>query len=195
LSSGAVEAGVGRILHFGCDIFARAPEKVLALRARDIEAAPDVARTLTGAIATAARYMEESRGRQEIAAMLARPDRVSVDARLIQRTLVGELKIAANETRANPNYLILGEGGALRPDAAHAIWLYAQLLRWGQADSSMERVEEATRVFRADLSDAAIGDDAPAAAAIGDPVGAFDASPPVDNLRAYLAGFSIGRKL
>jgi NitT/TauT family transport system ATP-binding protein len=106
---------VGRILHFGCDIFGRAPEKVLALRARDIEAAPDVARTLTGAIATAARYMEESRGRQEIAAMLARPDRVSVDARLIQRTLVGELKIAAHETRANPNYLILGEGGALSP--------------------------------------------------------------------------------
>ena len=87
---------MGRILHFGCDIFGRAPEKVLALRARDIEAAPDVARTLTGAIATAARYMEESRGRQEIAAMLARPDRVSVDARLIQRTLVGELKIAAD---------------------------------------------------------------------------------------------------
>ena len=99
------------------------------------------------------------------------------------------------ETRANPNYLILGEGGALRPDTAHAIWLYAQLLRWGQADSSMERVEEATRVFRADFFDAAIGDDAPGAAAIGDPVGAFDASPPVDNLRAYLAGFSIGRKL
>lgn len=118
------------------------------------------------------RYMEESRGRQEIAAMLARPDRVSVDARLIQRTLVGELKIAANDTRANPNYLILGEGGALRPDAAHAIWLYAQLLHWGQADSSMVRVEEATRVLQADLFDAAIGDEAPGAAAIGDPVGA-----------------------
>ncbi len=172
---------MGRILHFGCDIFGRAPEKVLALRARDIEAAPDVARTLTGAIAKAARY----RGRQEIAAMLARPDRVSVDARLIQRTLVGELKIAVNETRANPNYLILGEGGALRPDAVHAIWLYAQLLRWGQADSSMERAEEATRVFRADLFDAAIGDDAPGAAAIGDPVGAFDASPPVESAESF----------
>ncbi|WP_312029687.1 hypothetical protein [Methylocystis sp. H62] len=59
--------------------------------------------------------MEESRGRQEIAAMLARPDRVSVDARLIQRTLVGELKIVANETRANPNYLILGEAARCGP--------------------------------------------------------------------------------
>jgi ABC-type nitrate/sulfonate/bicarbonate transport system substrate-binding protein len=103
---------VGRILRFGCDILGRAPEKALALRGRDIEAAPDVARTLTRAIAKAARNMEESRGRQEIAAMLARPNRVSVNARLIQRTLVGELVIAANETRANLNDLILGQGGA-----------------------------------------------------------------------------------
>jgi hypothetical protein len=117
-----------------------------------------------------------------------------VDARLIQRTLVGELMIAPNETRANPNHLILGQGGALRPDAAHALWLDAQMLRWGQAESSMERVEEATHVFRADLFDASLGADAPSAAAIGDPVGAFDAFQSVDNIRTYLGGFSIGRK-
>jgi hypothetical protein len=68
------------------------------------------------------------------------------------------------------------------------------MLRWGQADSSMELVEEATHVFRADLFDTSLGADAPGAAAIGDPVGAFDAFHSVDNIRTYLGGFSIGRK-
>lgn len=194
-SSVAVEADVGRILHFGCDIFARAPEKVLALRARDAEAAPDVTRALTRAIVMAARYIDAPENQDRVAALLARADRVGVDARLIQRSLVGRLKIdAGGDMRANVNYLLIGKDGALRPDTAQAVWLYAQMLRWGQADLSAARVEEATRVFRADLFDAAIGARARVPAANGDPVGAFDGARPIDELRAYLSGFTIGRK-
>ncbi len=197
-SSVAVEAGVGRILHFGCDIFARAPEKVLALRTRDVEAAPDIVNALTRAISNAARYIEAAEDQDEIASILARPDRVGVDARIIQRSLVGKLKIDADgEMRSNANYLLIGKAGALRPDASQAVWLYAQMLRWGQADMSAARVEEATRVFRADLFDAALGagaDDVPSNSANSDPVGAFDASRSINDLRAYLSSFPIGRK-
>lgn len=194
-SSVAVDAGVGRILHFGCEIFARAPEKVLAMRRRDVEAAPDVAQALARAIAKAASHIETTRDQDEIAALLARPDRVGVDAGIIRRTLVGKLKIDADGTmRENANYLVIGKAGALRPEAAQAVWLYAQMLRWAQADFSTAGVEEATRVFDADLFDAALGAPPAKASSDRDPVGAFDGAPPVDDLRAYLAGFAIGCK-
>lgn len=194
-SSVAVDAGVGRILHFGCEIFSRAPEKVLAMRRRDAEAAPDVAQALARAVAKASSRIETARDQDEIAALLARPDRVGVDAGIIRRTLVGKLKIDADgTTRESANYLVIGKAGALRPDATQAVWLYAQMLRWAQADFSTAGVEEATRVFGADLFDAAL--DAPAAKASPDrdPVDAFDGARPIDDLRAYLASFAIGCK-
>ncbi len=55
------------------------------------------------------------------------------------------------------NYLLVGRNGAGRPDPAQAAWLYAQMVRWGQAPLSDEMRDAAMAVFRADLYDAALG--------------------------------------
>ena len=116
---------------------------------------------------------------------------------MIRRTLDGRLKVSAEGAiRTDPRYLLVGRAGAARPDPAQAAWLYAQMVRWGQAPLSREMLETARAVFRPDLYDAAIGKAATLPA--GEPadgIGAF-AGPPFDpnNIEAHLAAWTIKRR-
>ena len=111
---------------------------------------------------------------------------------MIRRTLDGRLKVSPDgATRTDANYLLIGREGAGRPDPAQAAWLYAQMVRWGQAPLSDDLCRAAMGVFRPDLYDAAVG--APSAATTGR-IGAF-AGPPFDpgNIAGHLASWRIGR--
>ena len=59
--------------------------------------------------------------------------------------------------RESGRYLLVGREGAGRPEPAQAAWLYAQMVRWGQASHSPEALKTAQGVFRPDLYDAALG--------------------------------------
>jgi NitT/TauT family transport system ATP-binding protein len=192
-NSVAVDAGLGVILHFGCEIFPRAPEKVLALRKNSVEADPQCASALARAIVAAARFVEDPQSRQEVATILAKEDRVAVDAELIARTLEGRLMVnAGGDQRQAKDYLVIHRDGACRPSARDAAWLYAQMLRWGQARHSVDSLATAQGVMRAELYDSAVGEPSSSPA----PVGAF-AGPALENddLAGYLGAFSIGQKL
>ncbi len=157
-SSVAVDAGVGVILHFSCEIFTPVPEKVLALRESAAKDDPELVAALTRAVTAGAGYVDDAHNRAEVSALLARPDRVGVEAEMIGRTLEGRLRVdAAGAVRAKADYLIIGEKGACRPDPNQAAWLYAQMLRWGQARFSQDLLAAAKTVMRADLYDAALG--------------------------------------
>ena len=68
---------------------------------------------------------------------------------MIRRTLDGRMKVAPDGTvRVNDRYLLVGRKGAARPDPAQAAWLYAQMVRWGQAPLSAEMLAAAKGVFR-----------------------------------------------
>jgi len=72
--------------------------------------------------------------------MLARPERIGVDADVILRTLDGRLKISPDGTmRRSSRYLLVGREGAARPEPAQAAWLYAQMVRWGRPRSAQRR--------------------------------------------------------
>ena len=191
----AVDAGVGLILHLGVEIFARSPEKLLALRDSVAEARPEIAAALVRALDKAARFVAAPENRAEVAAILARPDHVGVEPEVIRRTLEGRLTVGPDGgARENPNYLLIDGGTASRPDPAAGAWLYAQMLRWGQTRHAPEWLAAARKTCRADLHDAALG-----ATGRGAPAGAVGAfgEPPFDasDIGAYLAGFEIGRKI
>ena len=77
----------------------------------------------------------------------AAPDRIGVDAELIQRTLDGRLKISPDGTMRESNrYLLVGREGAARPDPVQAAWLYAQMVRWGQTAFSADALRTAMAV-------------------------------------------------
>ena len=192
-SSVAVDASLGVILHFGCEIFPRAAEKVLALRASSAETDPQLVAALIRAIVAAAAFADQVEARREVASILAREDRLAVDATLIGRSLEGRLTVnASGDQRQAKDYLVLHRDGACRPSARQAAWLYAQMLRWGQARYTAEHLAAARGVMRADLYDSVVGETALPAAPIGAFAGpAFDG----DDLAGYLQAFSIGQKI
>jgi ABC-type nitrate/sulfonate/bicarbonate transport system substrate-binding protein len=194
-NSVAVDLGVGHILHFVSDILVRAAEKVLATRQQWSEKNPDTLAALIRAHQRAAEFIEHPQNRAEAAAILAQPERIGVDADVIQRTLDGRLKISPDGTmRESGRYLLVGREDAGRPDPLQAAWLYAQMVRWGQTSFSPEALTMAKGVFRPDLYDAALGRVGKPADA-SDAVGAFD-GPAFDanDIAGHLAGFKIGRR-
>jgi NitT/TauT family transport system ATP-binding protein len=195
-NSVAVDLGVGHILHFVSDILVRAAEKVLAVRQSWSERNPDVLAALIRAHVRAAEFIEDPENRAEAARILAQPERIGVDADVIQRTLDGRLKISPDGTmRESSRYLLVGREGAARPDPVQAAWLYAQMVRWGQASISSEALDVAKAVFRPDLYDAAVGLKGHASKGSSDAIGAF-AGPAFDasDIAGHLAAFKIGRR-
>ena len=84
--------------------------------------------------------------------------RIGVDADLVVRSLTGNLKISPEGAiRADNRYMMIGGDGVNRPDPVQAAWLYAQIVRWGQAVLTDELRAIAQSVFRPDLYDAALG--------------------------------------
>jgi ABC-type nitrate/sulfonate/bicarbonate transport system substrate-binding protein len=189
----AVDLGVGHILHFVSDILVRAAEKVLAVRQGWSEKNPDVLAALIRAAARAAEFIEHPENRAEAAAILAQPERIGVDAEVIQRTLDGRLKISPDGARRESSrYLLVGREGAARPDPVQAAWLYAQMVRWGQTAMRPDALKTAMGVFRPDLYDAALGRQGTFSGP-ADAVGAF-AGPAFDpsDIAGHLAAFKIG---
>ncbi len=188
-SSVAVDKGLGVILHMSCDIFPRAPEKVLALCENTLAQHPDIVAPLTRALIRAAAYVDDLENRAEVTAMLARPERVGVADEIITGALGGELQTGATEKwRVDKRHLIIGADGACRPDPRQAAWIYAQMVRWGQAGYSTRLLDAARSVFKPDYYDAALTPP-PSAEAAFEP--AFDDK----KMGAYLRGFAIGHKI
>ena len=195
-NSVAVDLGIGFILHFVSEIFARAAEKLLAVRAQWATENPDVLKRLVRAHGRAADFIEDIANRDEVCAILAAPNRIGVAPEVIRRTFDGRLKVAPDDTvRVNDRYLLVGRNGAARPDPRQAAWLYAQMVRWGQAPLSADLLAAAKAVFRPDLYDAALGPSGPLPASEpADGIGAF-AGPPFDpnDIAAHLAASKIRR--
>ncbi len=189
----AVDHGVGHILHFVADILVSAVEKVIAVRQNWSEKNPDVVTALVRAHIRAAAFIEDPQNRAEAARILSEPDRIGVDASVIQRTLDGRLKIAPDGTmRASDRYLLVGRENAARPDPVQAAWLYAQMVRWGQTALKPEALKTAMAVFRPDLYDLASGQSG-RPASVANAIGAF-AGPAFDpsDIAGHLAAFKIG---
>ena len=195
-NSVAVDLGIGFILHFVSEILPRAAEKVLGVRASWAQEHPDTLRRLVRAHGRAAAFVEDHSNLDEVTTLLAAPNRIGAAAEVIRRTLDGRMKVAPDGTvRVSDRYLLVGRKGAGRPDPVQAAWLYAQMVRWGQAPLSTELLTAAKAVFRPDLYDAALpGEQAHHVGEPADGIGAF-AGPAFDpdDIAAHLAAWKIRR--
>jgi NitT/TauT family transport system ATP-binding protein len=195
-NSVAVDLGIAHILHFVSEILQRAAEKVLAVRSDWASENPEVLVRLIRAHGKAADFVEDVNNREEVCRILSAPNRIGVTPEVVRRTLDGRLKVAPDGTfRSSERYLMIGRKGAARPDPVQAAWLYAQMVRWGQAPMSRELLDTAIGTFRPDLYDAVLSHadgDVPGEPADG--VGAF-AGPAFDtnNIAAHLAPWKIKR--
>lgn len=143
----SVDQSVGRILLSGADIWPHGPEKVLGMQKSWAENNPDTLAALLCALDQAAHWADESAHRDELASLLARPEYLGVSSALIVNALQGDLCFSAKQ-----NVIAAQE---------HALWLYAQMVRWGQTHISSAAEQAVCEAYRPDLLSDALCEDMP----------------------------------
>jgi ABC-type nitrate/sulfonate/bicarbonate transport system substrate-binding protein len=178
--------GVGIVLHPGCAIFNPAPEKTLAISAELAGSEPETVVGLIRACLKAANFIASPENRAEAVAMLSRPDRVGAGAEALQRTFEGRVGSAG----VTKDYLVFGDAASGKPDPVDAAWLYAQMVRWGQAPFSMEALQTAPSVYEDTFFERASGGSVTEKTST---IGAFSGVEfNAFELEAYLRSFPVG---
>lgn len=148
----AVEAGLGRIIVAKSELWRQGTEKVLGVPAAW---AIDNANTLAGlirALDRAAAWADDPANRAALAELLAAPAYLDMPATIVARALTGEMAIGPIDRRRTlADFLVLHRAGANLPSVDHALWIYSQMLRWGQVTRRQEDEAAIRATYRPDI--------------------------------------------
>jgi NitT/TauT family transport system ATP-binding protein len=148
----AVAAGVGRIVATKSDLWRQSPEKVLGFRASFAESNPDLVDAMIRALVRSARWAGDPVNHPELAALLAEPRYVNAPVEAIARILSGDVRVAPDgSTTRDVDYIVFDRHAATFPWQSHALWLYSQMVRWGQTPHDPQRAETARMTYRPDI--------------------------------------------
>jgi two-component system, oxyanion-binding sensor len=182
----AVAQDLGRIVASKAQLFPRGVEKVLALRA-GFESRSETLGALLRALAAAAEWADRVANRAALAGMLAAPAYLDVAPEVVEASLSGALPLGDDRYAEDADFIYFHRHAANVPRTEDALWIYAQMARWGQLPPSAALQARAARVFRRDLYERYVG-------SVREPndVRSYDdvAFTP-DELEGYLRTFSI----
>ena len=148
----AVEKGVGRIVATKADIWPSAPEKVLGVSPDWAESNPETLSRLIVALDAAARWCDDPDNHNDLAEMLGDPAYVGGAPDLILRLLKGELTVdPTGGMRRIENYLTFHRGAANFPWISQALWIYSQMVRWGQVAFDSAFLAGVEAAYRPDI--------------------------------------------
>jgi NitT/TauT family transport system ATP-binding protein len=148
----AVEKGVGRMVATKADIWPSAPEKVLGVSPEWAEDNPEILSRLIVVLDAAARWCDDERNHDDLADMMSNPAYVGVPSELIRRLLSGRLTVDPNgRTRQVENYLTFHDRSANFPWISQALWIYSQMVRWGQVPYDVAGLTQVQAAYRPDL--------------------------------------------
>ncbi len=154
----ASERGTGRIVAAKQDIWPLAPEKVIGLRPEWAEANADTVSRLIVALDRAARWCDDPANHDQLAEILSSAPYIQAPRGIIRRVLNGEFNLdARGNKRIIPDYFLFHRGAANYPRPEQALWIYSQMMRWGQAAFSEEDRARAESAYRPDLYRNALG--------------------------------------
>lgn len=157
-SSVAVSEGLAEIVAVGSRIWQRGVEKVLAFRTQWLDENPAVVDRLLVGLSRAAAWCDDPENRDELAALLARPDYVGQPEALILPALAGHMLLSVGGPSIDmPDFLMFHREATAFPWRSQALWIYSQMVRWKlvQGDIKTERI--VTDVFRSDVYRRALG--------------------------------------
>ncbi|XOK13982.1 CmpA/NrtA family ABC transporter substrate-binding protein [Agrobacterium tumefaciens] len=155
----AAERGVGRIVAAKQDLWPSAPEKVIGMRPEWAENQQETVGRLLTALDAAARWCDLAENHDQLSRALADPRYIGAPEGIIRRVLAGEFSIdSKGNRRVIDDYFIFHGGHANYPRQSQALWIYSQMIRWGQAELSRGGVEAALSAYRPDIYRAALGD-------------------------------------
>ena len=143
----AAARGFGEIVATKSQIFPRGVEKVLAMSA-DLLADEDASFPLLRAVGAASEWCDRAENHAVLAELLARPEYLDLDPELIAGSISGSLPSAVGAP--DPEFLYFHRHDANRPRREEALWVAAQMRRWGQIPADDTGLELAASVYRPD---------------------------------------------
>ncbi len=154
----ASERGVGRIVAAKQDIWPSAPEKVIGMRPDWAELNGDTVSRLIVALDAAALWCDDADNHDTLADMLAGPRYIAAPKDIIRHVLAGEFSLdAKGNRRLIPDYFQFHRENANLPRENQALWIFSQMIRWGQTGYSQASAAKAKSAFRPDLYRHALG--------------------------------------
>jgi two-component system, oxyanion-binding sensor len=148
----AVAGGVGNIVTATADIWRLAPEKVIGCRLEWAQRHPKLLANLLRALHQASQWCGQSANSSELARLLAQPRYVGAPADILLRGLSNRLLLTPHGAVQNmAGFYVPATRSATLPNMAHALWFYAQMVRWGQSEFAHDLLPAVCATYRPDL--------------------------------------------
>ncbi len=148
------ESGLSHIVAFKADLWPQGPEKVLALREEWADDQPQTVSRLVRMLIDAARWCSEPAHRDELAQILSGDEYLDMAVATIAAALAG--RPPSDGAAEVEDHLLFDPKVASYPWRAHALWFYAQMVRWGQVRHTETNVLLAKKAYRPDFYRAAL---------------------------------------
>jgi nitrate/nitrite transport system substrate-binding protein len=180
----AVAKKIGVPLIVDPDIAGTTGDKVFGLTEEFAAKNPKTVQGLLRAILRAQIWLDAEGGknRAEAVKIIAKPNYVGADEKVLLASMTGKFTFGAGEVRDTPEFNLFFDQQASYPFASDAIWTLTQMRRWGQiAETKPDQwyFDTAKAAYRADLYDAA------AKSLVADGKADVAAFPVSDGFRSY----------
>ena len=96
-------------------------------------------------------WVDDASNHSALAALLARSEYLGVPPESIAAALDGRLHLGLGAAKRDVDFMYFHRHAANAPRAADGLWVYAQMVRWGQLAPSAQAQRAAAEVFRPDL--------------------------------------------
>lgn len=156
----AVFKGIGVPVVTDYEIWKDNPEKVFGVSKAWAEKYPNTHKRALKALIRAAMWLDENNNanREEAVQLLAKPQYVGADAKVIANSMTGTFEYEKGDKRAVPDFNVFFRYNATYPYYSDAIWYLTQMRRWGQISEQKPDqwyFDIAKEVYRPDIYAAA----------------------------------------
>ena len=151
-NSVAVAAGVGTIVAPTTAIWPYSPEKVLGCRASWAQDNASKLDALIRALYRASLWCEDPANHSDLAHMLAASRYIDAPAELLHAALTNRLSLTPGAApTALPDFYVSARQAATFPWISHALWFYAQMVRWRQVEPARAHAALVRGTYRPDI--------------------------------------------
>lgn len=152
----AAQNGIGVVATVKAAIWKSSPEKVLGVSKIWADQQPQTLAALLRALYHAAKWCGAQENYAELARLLALPAYLNRPADVIEAALTGKFKDADGCDLDVEDFFLPFARAATFPWQSHALWLYSQMVRWGNVKHSAENANLALKSYRPDIYRAAL---------------------------------------
>ncbi len=152
----AVFKGIGVPVITDYEIWKNNPEKVFGVTKDWADKNPNTHLALVKALIRAGQWLDENNNanREEAVKILAKPEYVGADAKVIANSMTGTFEYEKGDKREVPDFNVFFRHYATYPFYSDAVWYLSQMRRWGQigeAKPDAWYADTAKSVYRPDI--------------------------------------------